>query len=302
MWLERIFPVILDDDTSHYESLLDSFRRFLVLQLTAEAWFVALSDSPDRSSAWAILGGVFANGDFILPTLLAVALGLVWTPASAGLATALAAIARTGFLLQTFPYTANHVFLEILCCLVLLCFDRHRADERRLALGALRWITAILFFYTGLQKLWYGHYFHAEYLAIGISWDNRYAEVLGWLLPGSELERLRAIGQPFDGSGPYTVEAPLLVLLSNLVWMGEIALGILLVPRTWRTAAVGASLLFMLFTQLTAREVFFGGLFTNLLLLSLHRDWIRLCLPAFGALYAFVVLTRLGILAEPFFN
>ena len=48
----------------------------------------------------------------------------------------------------TMPITANHIFLEFLCLGVLAMLDESRVEERQLAIAALRWLVAIMLFYS----------------------------------------------------------------------------------------------------------------------------------------------------------
>ena len=100
----------------------------------------------------------------------------------------------------TVPFTANHVFLEFLCLALLSVLDERDEREAELLLPAFRWLVGIFFFYTGLQKVLYGYYFDGQFLAYLAGTEDRFATVLGLIIPAEELAaRLqRLIGQIAD--------------------------------------------------------------------------------------------------------
>jgi hypothetical protein len=117
----------------------------------------------------------------------------------------------------TFPYVANHTFLRLIVLLLLALPGPRVRQELRLVHAAIGWMTAIVLFYTGFQKVLHGTYFRGQYLAYMISFTDRFENVFSWILPAAELARLRAIEAPIPGSGPFTADAPLFLILSNLV-------------------------------------------------------------------------------------
>lgn len=191
---------------------------------------------------------------------------------------------------------ANHVYAELLLLLLFAYLDPERDDEATLLVCALRWMVTLLLFWAGMQKLVYGTYFRGEFLSWMIAWRPAFAEALGWVLPAAELERLSAAGGVAIGSGPYRADSLLLVLASNAVWIAELVLPAMLVVR--RTRVVGAVLaaLFVLSIQLVAREVMFGLLYSQLVLLTLPgRGYCRVA-PLYALAYAYLVGYLLGIL------
>ncbi len=211
---------------------LDAVRMALLVHLAAETWVWAVEDpaSPVEWQPWLAAGcGV------------ALALGCVhrWRrPATA------AAAALTGLqVLWNFPFNANHTVLLFLCLVLLALLDTRRPGEARLLLQSLRWLAILGLFHSGLQKVLYGTYFRGEYLAYLISLHERFSSVFGQLIPAAELERLTRIGDPVPGAGPYVVRSIPFLVLANLVYVTEMTLAVLLVPRRTRafaaTAAVG---------------------------------------------------------------
>jgi hypothetical protein len=201
---------------------------------------------------------------------------------------------------------ANHNVLELLCLLV-LAVCHATPSSRDLALRTLRGITAIVLFHSGVQKLLAGTYFSGQYLAWLHTHEPRYANVFKHLISAGDLTRLESLRQlKFEFTGnhlttpitdAYHVTSLPLVLLSNFVWIAEIALAAgLLIPRI-RVPATLAALALMACIQLGAHEVFFAALMSSLLLLFLRRDINRLLLPAFALFYALVVAD--GITHDP---
>lgn len=204
----------------------------------------------------------------------------------------------------SFPDNANHQFLALLLLALIAlaragqpgmgpapaASDSTEVDEvkepsdARLALQAMRWIVASGLFWSGFMKLWYGHWFGGEFLAFRIATDPGFARVFAAILPDAELVRLVALENRI-GAGPFRAEAPLLIALSNLTWLAEMALGVgLLFERTRRLALVG-SLGLLLAIQLAAREFFFAGLMVGALLLFEPRDRVSAFVPVAGAGY-----------------
>ena len=193
----------------------------------------------------------------------------------------------------TFPYVANHTFLRLIVMLLLAVPNPQALRESRLVHAAIGWTTAIVLFYTGFQKILYGTYFHGQYLAYMISFTDRFKSAFAWLVPQAELTRLRAIEAPVPGSGPFTVDAPVFLILSNLVYVAEIALAVgLLWPRT-RRMAIWLTIGMLFVIELSAREVFFGLMFTHLLLALHPEDLNRRLLPLSLAVYALALLAKI---------
>jgi hypothetical protein len=64
--------------------------------------------------------------------------------------------------------------------------------------------------------------------------------------------------------------------------------------------AIGAGFVFTI--ELAAREFFFGALFMNVLLLFGRGGLNRRLIPAFAALYVWILLMRLHVLPEVTFH
>jgi hypothetical protein len=206
----------------------------------------------------AVLGGTAA--------LLAVAAALAFVPRRAATAGVVALPAVTAQVVATFPLTPNHLFLELYAVGLLALADRAGRDDG-LVLAGLRWLTALVLFVTGVQKLAFGHYVTGDFLAFMVGRGDRFADLFAWVLPADELTRLASYDPLRGGSGPYRVTVPAFVLLSNLVWVAEVSLPVGMLVRRTRTVAAMLAIAFVLAIQLGARELGFALLFTNLLAL-----------------------------------
>lgn len=188
----------------------------------------------------------------------------------------------------------NHTFLVFFCVLLTAVLDPDRDDESVLLLQSLRWLTAMVLFYTGLQKVMHGLWFRGEFLTwmVGRGNDN-WRWVFGWLVPEEEVQRLFGLGYGPD-TGPYRVQSTALLLLSNLTYVAEMALPVLLVIRRTRVAATLVAILFVFTIQLAPREFMFVLCFTNLLILFLPVGWNRRLAPliALGYLYLLAAALR----------
>lgn len=275
-----------------WRSNLYWFRAFLLMHMGARSFLTFPSgDAPWVQAVYAAAIGTALLG--LVPELtrrlVPLAAGLVFLQLGARL---------TGSL-----DTANHVFLEgVMFAFLALCRVEDRA-ESELLLGTLRWTIAIFFFWTGAQKLIYGYYFDGQYLLYMAAVSERFELVFRPLIPAEDLDRLQAFNgpprteiksTPVVGAGPYRTDSVLFVALSNAVYLFEMGAGILLlVPRIRAWVAV-AAVGFVLAIEAGARELTFGALMINLLLLFTDGPWIRRLLPAFAVGYAYLLLAERG--------
>ncbi len=189
-----------------------------------------------------------------------------------------------------FPTVSNHFFLVFFCLLLLSILDLEREAEALLGLQACRWLTLIVLFYTGVQKLLYGTYFKAQFLSWLIAHDSRFEIAFGWILPAQEAQRLAALA---DTAGPFGSEWWPLIAISNFVYLFELIAPALLLYRPTRSFAVAATVLFMVAIETGARELLFGCVFLNMLFLFTRKSWYRVLLPLTFAIYAYLLFPRL---------
>ena len=86
------------------------------------------------------------------------------------------------------------------------------------------------------------------------------------------------------------------------MWIAEVALSVLLVPRVTRRFAWLAAIALMVAIEAVARELMFGVEFAGALLLFARADRVRFALLPLAVLLALSVLVRLGLLPEVRFH
>jgi len=258
-----------------------------------------------------VLAAWFAERYYLVPVpALLFAAGLLrrfQRPAAA----ALAAIQVARFLVA-FPDVSNHYLVEVLCVLAFAAVDLERAEERELVLRGLGWLAVVVFFMSGLQKCLHGSWFHGQYLAYMVANTDRFHDFFAPILPHAELERLTALhgavehirfgpdGPVGPMPGPYRVDSTLFVIISNSIWLGEMAVAIGLLVRRLRTLALIGGVLIMAGIAAASHELFFDTLYLNLLLLFATTAVNRKLLPLSLASYAFYLLGGLGVVHVEF--
>ncbi len=281
--LERAFAWLGGGDPAIRRAQVVAFERIFVLVIGVEYWCRGIARWNDLSSAYlASLAGA--------TVLCVVALLTRWRrSALLGLAATHAFVVW-----NEFPAAGNHAYLEVMLCALGAFLDPEIEAERRLYVAAGRWLGVVILFYSGLQKLVHGYYFRAEYFAFSL-WIESFRSVFGLLLPAAEYQRLTAFaGNP--GDGPYFVQGALVVAISNLTYVAELALAPALLWPVTRRYAIAGTVALIVGIELAAREAFFGLLYIDLILLFLEsRLASKLVLPV-TVLLAGMVLVRLGFL------
>lgn len=282
MWLERALSRLGDENDSTRSSMIRAFEIILLMQLAGEHWRIPLQSwqradplmiaLASGASLFALVGLLGRRREAFLG-LVVIQLGVVWAQ---------------------FPRTGNHKFLELFLLVFLCLADSKREEGRALLLGSLRWIVLLVFFFAGIQKAVHGYYFRGDLLAFYFGLEN-FRLVLEPLLPQEEVLRLSALTRQVGG-GPFGSSNLQLVLISNLAWVGESVLALLLLFRRTRVAAIVAAVGLVVMIELAAHELYFGALYMSGLLLFLPVDLNRRLIPAFAALYAWLVLMGLSVL------
>jgi hypothetical protein len=189
-----------------------------------------------------------------------------------------------------FPAAPNHTYLELWCFGILaLCgFEAH--EERGLALNALGWLTLIVLFASGLQKVAHGLYFRGQFLAF----QHHVAHRIGWfdaIFSRQAKPIFEGVGPLHLGAGPFRLNSAGGMAVANLVWMVEVLvpLGLFFVgPRRWILA--GGLGVFVVIVG-SAKELVFGMLFVQLLCLFSRRDLNTPLLPICAALFGLMTTT-----------
>ncbi|MEE9606583.1 MAG: hypothetical protein V3U03_02510, partial [Myxococcota bacterium] len=216
----RLLALAGDEPAASAEPNLRAFQLLVLLHLAVER----------ASSAIALAARGGSAGHTLLAAgiaLVCVASLLAWRkPATARTATFAALAAQLVFVSAAFPHNANHDLLVVLALGLVALLDLRRPEEREVLLQSLRWMTLIILFATGLQKLLHGTYFFGEYLAVRIAHSDSFAALFQYALPEAEFLRLRSLGAnpgvagaalflgsasgalPEAGTGPYRVHSP----------------------------------------------------------------------------------------------
>ena len=281
-------PVVLAVSEADY-SRVRAFEIIFVLTLATEYWSRGI---PKWSAlSWQYVASAIAITVLVLPSLTA-----RWRRE------AFAAMGAIHLYIgwREFPATANHTSLELTICALGALLDIRRAEDRALIVLAVRWVVCVIFFYSGLQKVVHGYWFQGQYLTYALSSDAD-RRLLRYLLPSAEAARMTSYTGAV-GDGPYLVSAPLFLAATNVVWVLELLAAPLLLARRTRPMAIVVCVLLMLGIESAARELFFGLVFVNGLLLFTPRDvHSRLVVPVCVVL-ALLLLSRLGVLPAMVFT
>jgi len=270
--VDRFLTFMSIDDRETHDSKLASFNLILLLTITVQQVSIA---------RWILAGIVFACS--------LVSLSERYRRG----ATALVLVVLLVRNAVEFPSVANHYYLELLLLSLYLWIDSSKTEEKELFLQACRWLTVIIFFYSGVQKLWYGEYFDGRYLAYLAGMADRSRTAFEFLIPPEEMARLISYKRE-AGSGPFLIDSAIFKVLSNSAWISEIVLSLLLLfRRVWHPAVVfGIFTVFII--EFIAREFIFGVLMVTLLFLFCRRDMNRPLLPVYIVFLAYFVAVELG--------
>ena len=283
---ERLFDLTRSGSGKAARSQLSAFALLCTGHLILEmgAWSTAQGPRP------MVMRGVVAAA------VIALALQL-WPNAPRSLARwALPLVAMASLVMHAllFPAAANHAGLLALVFVVLATFDLGDDEEALAARAALRWLTVIVLFSTGLQKVLHGTYFHGDFLAWQLAHDARFLSFLQFTVSADEIARLQALAGGATDVGTYRSSDVMLLIASNVSYLGELLLPIALVWKRTRALAIPAAIALFVLIEAGAREIFFGVLFLNMLGLFAERDWIRRALPLSGVLYLLAFSSRMG--------
>jgi len=267
---------------------LVAFRTLLLAHLAVQAWAWSVHELPPPYTFPPLTMRVAA----VWFTFLC---GISLATDRGRLACALALPAFAAAVAWTFPVTANHWYLALVLLGLCSVFDPEREGESVLLIQGLRWLAVLVFFWAGAQKLLHGLYFRGEFMTWMIANGvERWSDIFGWMLPDGEVERLRALRRYQPGAGPYRVDSALFLLANNAVWVGELALAVLMGWRRTRQLAAFAAIALVFTIQTAPREFMFALLYTNLLLLFVRGEPNRRLLPLFLAAYAYLVAVLFG--------
>lgn len=174
-----------------------------------------------------------------------------------------------------FPLVPNHGYLFCFALFIGALFETASAIERSAIADGFRYLAAIVWFWSGVQKAWSGTWSHGQLLAYEIGHSPRFAPIFGWLTTRSERHAFRS-------DGPFIANATL-SMVGCSIWILEIGIGIglLLLPSRHRKHCTWAAMALLVGIEIVARESIFGVLMLALLVPSLDirlRARYLLCL------------------------
>lgn len=274
-----------EDDPEALRPKVRAFEIILVLHVLADLWCYP-----------PIHGGATTPEMFAAPVTATALAGVYFSgrwrrAALAGLAAVMTILA-----VALFPSTANHLYLQVLFLGLAASLDIDDPGECRLLLASVRWMAVVVLFYAGLQKLVHGHYFQGEFFAVHIR-AAKFQAVLAYLLPADELARLLSYSAA-PGAGPYRIESPLMLLLSNASYLAELGAAVLLLFRRTRLLGLALGVASLVAIEIVVRELLFGALFLDAMLLWAPGAANRRAIPVFAVFYGWLLLMRLQIVPE----
>ncbi len=288
---------------------LSLFLRLIPLQLATEYVCAALASWASLDATRFVEGAAPRAYGFdvplqaflgVLATLAVLLVPLQLHPRTARVGRWAALALAVSLCVATFPRCGNHLYLVVIVLTLCVQLEFSGPDARDLLARSLRWILVVVFFYSGLQKLAHGFYLDGQMLAF-LGNRTGFAELVSMLVPADEATRIAGLSR-VAGGGPFSSTAPLLVAASNLTYVGEMFLPLLLLLPKTRRFAIPATFALILAIELFAREVFFGLWFTGLLLLYARPPTYRRAFVVVVALDVAMLLVRVGALPEVHFK
>lgn len=174
---------------------------------------------------------------------------------------------------ESFPGGSNHFYLSVIVLMSFTICDIGQKGNRLSLLASLRWYAIIVTFYSGFKKLLFGTYFKGQYLSTVIH-ERGFSDALAYVTNAKEHHRL--VEYAVHGApGPYFFESPIALVVSNGVYLTEIAVAILLLWKKTRVVGAYCGIGLVLGIELIAREVVFGLIYSNLLVLFLSEHIAR---------------------------
>lgn len=211
---------------------------------------------------------------WVLPIGMGIALGLsVWQPRRSK-RYALCVAGGLCFIEMSwrFPMNSNHSWVEVLLLMALCIVKTNSRPQRELFVVWGRWLVALLFLHSGLQKVLHGVYFRGAFLGTRVreESDDNFGLVMRLLLEPSEQKRLvDGLVQGYEGS--YFLNSRLGLVVSNAIYLSELLTALLLFfPRT-RFCGSMLAVSLLLGIEATALEMTFGLLTLNLTMLFFRQ-------------------------------
>lgn len=188
-----------------------------------------------------------------------------------------------------FPMTWNHTWLSCYIFTWLTLVSPDSLDGRKLAVAGVRAFVVYSLIGAGIQKAMHGSYFQGEFIA-SRGWQFAKGPLGGLLFSEADVAKFSNVDDIWTGIR-LVPESFLLKLSANIVWIGEIIAGVLLlIPRTfrWGLALVAA---IMVPIQLSTLEFGFLGILLAGLIAYVPPKWLRAAPVAlfFYCVFVFIV-------------
>jgi len=282
--LSQLCELLAESPNTSLSDNLRAFRFLVLVHASVQSWGYVARPLRSLHLAFPQTGIWIVSVTITACSVLALTRYSRWAPVIA-LPALFARLCWSGL------WTPNHTYLAFFCVTLTAVLDPEREDEGVLLQQSLRWMTFVVFFYTGLQKLLHGYWFRGEFLAWMVSHGtDTWRSTFGWLLSAEELARMKTLGQTMrPDTGPYRIESVPFVLLSNFTWIAEMVLPVLLLLRRTRVASTIFAIAFVAMIQLAPRESMFFLGFTNLLLLFLPGNWNLRLAPVIAFCYIYLI-------------
>ena len=238
------------------------------------AWRYLLGHLMFRYSKGLILSNSFKLYPCLCVGLMGIALLLSFAPFRfIRISKLLAPVAVAIEMTQRFPVNDNHTWLETVILVLFLLMDFKQPTQRELFVAMGRWIMTLLMFHSALQKILHGEFFNGMFLATLVN-ERRPKPFLEILLGSEEFDALRRTLE--NGlESPIALHSPFALALSNLVYLAELFVAVLLLAKPTRAVGAKLGVLVLLAIEAVARVLPFGFLALNLLALFFPLTWRR---------------------------
>jgi hypothetical protein len=260
-------------------------RSLLIAHAAVRTYFWLVPDAGDYPSANVVIAIVLT----LRGGLVAAAIVSLWRRLGRAAAAAAALLVFVQVALS-FPNVADHVYLELVCLVLVACFDVENDNDGRLLRSALCWMAVIVLFYSGFQKVLHGYYFFAELPLTLVAQKDPFGDLFAWFLPRGETRRLQQLNLMMQDAGPLRATSAVVLVLANAIWAAAIALAILVVSTPLRRFGAVGAIGLVLLVHGFARQPMHALLMTQLLLLCIPGQWNKRLAPLLIVAYVGVFL------------
>lgn len=243
--------------------------------------------------------GMFVRGGPAGPALVIQAAGLAVFAFHKRAGLALAALGGALASVLVFPLTANHLYLGFVTSLLLVLLTFDEPQEREQLTASLLALPFIAFIWGGVTKVLSGAWFEGQALAHAFAVRPDLRVGMAPFLSREAVDRLSHLDPLADGAGPFRLEG-LGLVLSNLVWLGELGVPLALLLIPWaRRHAWWCVVVMSLGLQWVAHEWEFALLLLNLAMIASPRGIGRWGRPVVVVAMAALAVVHAGLVEAP---